>query len=117
MEETDCLLLTMTNDISLPGKLYEYLAARKPVIALSPKGGEVDQFMQRTHAGWCVDYRDRSAIQSLLRRLYLQKMASGICEEVIADDETVRSFERPRLVAAYAQAIARLQSATRDPAV
>ena len=25
-EETDYLLLTMTNDISLPGKLFEYLA-------------------------------------------------------------------------------------------
>jgi glycosyltransferase involved in cell wall biosynthesis len=117
MEETDCLLLTMTNDISLPGKLYEYLAARKPVIALSPKGGEVDEFVRQTGVGWCVDYRDRSAIQSLLRQLYMQKVGSGLIEGGIAADETVRSFERPRLVAAYAQAIASLRSATGGPAV
>jgi hypothetical protein len=109
MEDTDCLLVTMTNDISLPGKLYEYLAARKPIIALSPAGGEVDRFIRETNAGWCVDFRDRAAIQSLLGRLSTQKADTGTCEQRIASDETVQRFARPHLVADYAEAIARPQ--------
>jgi hypothetical protein len=110
MEDTDCLLVTMTNDISLPGKLYEYLAAAKPIIALSPKGGEVDRFIQETGAGWCVDYRDKEGIQALLTPLCRQKLQSAPCERRIADPETVQRFARPRLVSDYAEAIERLKS-------
>jgi len=110
MEDTDCLLVTMTNDISLPGKLYEYMAARKPVIALSPKGGEVDRFIQETGAGWCVDYRDQEGIRSLLTQLCRQKSETGACEKQIADDETIQRFARPRLVSDYAEAMVRLRS-------
>ena len=110
MEDTDCLLVTMTNDISLPGKLYEYMAARKPVIALSPKGGEVDRFIEETGAGWCIDYRDKDGIQSLLTQLCRQKAETGVCEKRIADDETIQRFARPRLVSDYAEAMVRLQN-------
>src|SRR5262249_54858435 len=116
MEDTDCLLVTMTNDISLPGKLYEYVAARKPIIALSPKGGEVDRFIHETGAGWCVDYSDRSGMQALLTRLCQQKTESGHCDKRIADDKTVERFARPRLVSDYAEAMASLASPNRGPA-
>jgi glycosyltransferase involved in cell wall biosynthesis len=116
MEDTDCLLVTMTNDISLPGKLYEYLAAGKPIIALSPKGGEVDRFIQETGAGWCIDYRDSEGIQALLIRLCQQKMQSAPREQHIADAETIQRFARPRLVSDYAEAMVRLRSSDHRPA-
>jgi glycosyltransferase involved in cell wall biosynthesis len=108
MEETDCLLLTMTNNISLPGKLYEYLAARKPIIALSPIGGEVDTFLKATGAGWCVDYRDQDAIQRLLRDLCRQKHAQGELLYFGPGDNTVEQYARPHLVKKYASIISRL---------
>ena len=37
--ETDYLLLTMTNDISLPGKLFEYLALGKPILPSAARRG------------------------------------------------------------------------------
>jgi hypothetical protein len=109
MEDTDCLLVTMTNDISLPGKLYEYLAAGKSIIALSPKDGEVDRFIKETGAGWCIDYRDREGIQALLTRLCAQKMEGAPLEKRIADTETIQRFARPRLVSDYAEAMIRLR--------
>lgn len=108
MEETDCLLLTMTNNISLPGKLYEYLAARKPIIALSPKGGEVDTFLKETRAGWCVDYRNRAAIQRLLTELCRQKLAQNELLHLAPGEHTVDQYARPRLVKKYASIISHL---------
>jgi glycosyltransferase involved in cell wall biosynthesis len=115
MEDTDCLLVTMTNDISLPGKLYEYMAARKPIIALSPTGGEVDRFIQETGAGWCVDYRDRESIQRLLTRLAEEKTASGACQQRIANAETIQRFARPRLVSDYAESMVKLATPNGGP--
>jgi glycosyltransferase involved in cell wall biosynthesis len=110
MEETDCLLLTMTNNISLPGKLYEYLAARKPIIALSPKGGEVDTFLRETRAGWCVDYRDQAAIQKLLSDLCRQKVGHCELSDFAADESIINQYARPHLIKDYAAAILRLFS-------
>jgi hypothetical protein len=105
MQRTDCLLLTMTNEISLPGKLYEYLAARKPIIALTPAGSELDRFMRQAKAGWGVDHRDSESIKRLLAMLSEQKTGTGQVENRIADDLFVQSYERPRLVRRYAQAM------------
>lgn len=108
MEDTDCLLLTMTNDISLPGKLYEYLAAHKPIIALSPTGGEVDNFLRQTGAGWCVDYRDREGIQKLLINLCREKVEHGTLSGFAPDESTVEKYARPNLIKEYASIISRL---------
>jgi hypothetical protein len=67
-EETDYLLLTMTNDISLPGKLFEYLAMGKPILALTPAHGEVARIVGETRAGWHEDAADRAAVQAMIGR-------------------------------------------------
>jgi len=51
IEETDYLLLTMTDAISIPGKLHEYLAAGKPIIAFAAPGGEVWSFFRGDAGG------------------------------------------------------------------
>ena len=48
MEETDYLLLTMTNDISVPGKLFEYMASGKPVLAIAAADSEVGQILRES---------------------------------------------------------------------
>ena len=46
MEESDFLLLTMTDEVTLPGKFFEYMATGKPILAVSPPGGEVDRILR-----------------------------------------------------------------------
>ena len=103
MEETDYLLLTMTNDFSLPGKLFEYLATGKPVLALSPPGGEVARLLEETGAGWCVDHTDQPAIQAMLERAHQARMAGRIPVEL--DRAAVQRYERPRLAERLAERI------------
>ncbi len=97
--ETDYLLLTMTNDISLPGKLFEYLAMGKPILALSRANGEVNKILQTTRTGFCVDFGDTTAIQVMLEK------AAGLAEDpswFSPDRDAIQYYERPALTRAYA---------------
>jgi glycosyltransferase involved in cell wall biosynthesis len=106
MERTDLLLLTMTNDISLPGKLFEYMATGKPILALTPQGSEVHRILQETGAGWCVDPGDTAKIQAMLARAY-DSVRAGV--KIVAEDRAmVRRYERPRLAAEYGKLIGEL---------
>jgi glycosyltransferase involved in cell wall biosynthesis len=98
MQDADYLLLTMTNDFSLPGTLFEYIATGIPVIALSPKGGEVDRLLQETQAGFCVPHDDPQAIQALL-----QQLVAGQSQPLRPDVDAVRRYERPRIAADFAK--------------
>jgi len=106
MEETDYLLLTMTNDISLPGKLFEYMATGKPILALSPPGGEVDRILRETRAGWCVPHDDPAAIRTMIAQACELARAGKV--PPTPNWEAIRSYERPKLTAAYGRAIYRL---------
>jgi glycosyltransferase involved in cell wall biosynthesis len=66
MEDTDYLLVTMTDPISIPGKLLEYLAANKPILAIASPGSEVDRLMRETKAGWCADFQKPDDMERVL---------------------------------------------------
>src|SRR4051794_18402421 len=103
MEETDFLLLTMTNEISLPGKLFEYLATGKPILAITKKGSEVARILTETGGGWRAGPDDRAAIQAMLHRAF-DSTSTGT-DWFRRDPDAVRRYERPRLAAAYASRI------------
>lgn len=94
--ETDYLLLTMINDFSLPGKMFEYLALRKPILALSPPGGEVDRLIQETQSGWCVPHDDPAAIARMLTDAW-QRLQQPHPPSFLPDVEAIRGYERARL--------------------
>lgn len=100
MEETDFLLLTMTNDYSLPGKLFEYMATGKPILAISPPHGEVARILRETGAGWCASPDHPAEIQAMLRRAWEAAQAGS--GGPAANREAVRRYERPRLAAELA---------------
>ena len=93
--ECDYLLLTMTNDFSLPGKLFEYLALGRPVLALSPSGGEVDRLLAATRGGWCTPHDDGAAVERLLLNAWARLQDGPAPFE--PDWEEIRRYERPRL--------------------
>jgi glycosyltransferase involved in cell wall biosynthesis len=99
MEDTDYLLLTMTNDISVPGKLFEYMASGKPILAIAAPGSEVDQILRETGAGMCAPPGDPRALQAMLQRAFEAWQAGAAGGN--SDRDAVRRYERPRLVAEY----------------
>lgn len=102
IEETDVLLLTMTDRISLPGKLFEYLASGKPILAITPDDSEVARILRETKAGWTAPPDDPASIRTAL----LKAISFSRGETPFAPDrEAIRRYERPALTREYAGAL------------
>lgn len=108
MEESDFLLLTMTDASCITGKFFDYIGTCKPMLALTPPSGEVQRMLEETGAGWWADYRDPGAIRNLLIRA-LDAVLSGV---VPATPRKVADrFARPKLAAELSGLIEALNSA------
>jgi glycosyltransferase involved in cell wall biosynthesis len=103
MEDTDYLLLTMTNDISVPGKLFEYMATGKPILAITAAGNEVDCILRETSAGLTAPPDDPEAIRRMLMRAF-EAWRDGK-KLVERSGGQVRRYERPRLAEEYGRLI------------
>ena len=101
MEETDILLLPSHDLYAIPGKLFEYLATGKPILALCDPSSDVADIMRQTSAGWCVDPSDFSALRRTLEEIHLSH--GKVTKE--PNWEAIVRYSRPNLVASYAQTI------------
>ncbi len=113
MEETDFLLLTMTDPACITGKFYDYIATGKPILALTPKGGEVQRMLADTSAGWWADYLDKAAIRELLIRAH--DAAIGGTAPTTPRSAAAR-FARPELAAELSRHISELTNPQLSPA-
>lgn len=101
MEETDYLLLTMHDPTATTGKIYEYLATGKPILAFSPEGGEVARTLAETGAGCCLDPSDSPGNPARLEAV----LGGGRTGSFHPDLAAIRRYERPRLIAEFAAAL------------
>lgn len=69
----DALLLMVPDgangDTILCGKLFEYLAARRPILVIGPEGGECERVVRECEAGICAGFAVEQVIGGL-RELY-----------------------------------------------
>ncbi|UPL50512.1 glycosyltransferase family 4 protein [Hymenobacter sublimis] len=56
----------------LPGKVFEYLAARKPILCVGPSGSDADTLLQECGAGPALPYTDYAAMLARLETLVAQ---------------------------------------------
>lgn len=54
----------------LTGKLFEYLTAKRPILALGPKNGDLSVILENTKAGEVFNYEDKLALKNKILVLY-----------------------------------------------
>ena len=56
-EDTKCII---------PGKLFEYMVSGRPIIALGPKGSDVEQLLNETNTGRYFSYTDYKRLRETI---------------------------------------------------
>ena len=82
---SDVLWFMINNDRQSPGKLYEYLGTKKPILACVPEGF-IRQTIRETDGGVIVDPTDVEAIARAIHSLYdrfLQKSLPSPKDDVV----------------------------------
>ncbi|MCB7480398.1 glycosyltransferase family 4 protein [Christiangramia sediminis] len=54
----------------IPGKIFEYLAANKPILAIGPKNWDAEKIISKTNAGKVFSYADASEIKHHIESLF-----------------------------------------------
>ncbi|WP_317191385.1 glycosyltransferase family 4 protein [Hymenobacter guriensis] len=63
----------VTNNLAiLPGKVFEYLAAKKPILCVGPLGSDADTLLTECGAGRALPYDDYAGMLARLERLATQ---------------------------------------------
>lgn len=68
LEEADYLLLIVHHAPALGGKIFEYLATGKPILAISPEHGEVARLIHETGSGMCAYPSTPGSIEAMLTK-------------------------------------------------
>ncbi len=81
-------------DHCLPTKGFEYLAARKPILALAPVKGEIAELIRNCNAGEVVPPTDVDAIEKAIYSMY-KAHKNGMLDRDM-DISVIQTFERKR---------------------
>lgn len=73
-QQSRVLLLIEINDPKtkgiIPGKLFEYLQSKRPILAIGPEGWDVCQILEKTRSGKCFEYSGKEKIKEKLWQMF-----------------------------------------------
>jgi len=98
LAKADLLLLLQASEDTtslVPAKLYEYLRALRPVLALVLPGA-TSEVLALTGGGWLANPRDAGELETALAAIY-RRWADGTLREHHANLDVLRRFDRRNL--------------------
>lgn len=107
MLDSSLLLLPVNKAVNakgrLPGKIYEYLRVRKPILSLGPKDSDVESILKSTGAGINCEYEDYDKIWDYVTDTFNNK------EKNTYSDVTIfTSRNQTKVLAGYLDDITRI---------
>lgn len=81
-KKAQVLLLLIPNVVNnkgiLTGKLFEYLTAKRPILAIGPEDGDLATILKETNAGAISDFNNSVKLKAEILQLYQQYKTGGL---------------------------------------
>lgn len=112
IQESSQVLLLLVNNAPnakgiLTGKLYEYLASGRPILAIGPEDGDAAQVIKETNAGVTVDFGDKEKIKQAVKELYHKYLEQNLPSNT---SQEIEKYSRKALAGEYVKLLERVNS-------
>ncbi len=106
IQQQSQVLLLLINDtpnakVILPGKFFEYMAARRPILCIGPRDGDAAEVILETNAGYVSEKDDKESIRKAINELY-SRFRTG---KNIVDSKGIVRFSRESLTGRMAECL------------
>jgi glycosyltransferase involved in cell wall biosynthesis len=100
------VLLLLVNNVPsakgiITGKIFEYLMAKRPILAIAPSDGDLAEILMQTNAGVVVDFEDKIKLKKNILALYAQFKA----RDLKVNSKSIAQFHRKELTKKIADII------------
>jgi len=77
----------------VPGKVFEYLAAQRPILCIGPEGSSIDRILQDSQAGESIAFDDKDGLKQSLHQAFTQWQSGAMprTKEVLIEPYTRRA--------------------------
>ncbi|NQU84416.1 MAG: glycosyltransferase family 4 protein [Mariniphaga sp.] len=97
MQQASVLLFIVPNVVGnsgiITGKLFDYLAAQRPILAIGPVDGDASQILLKSVAGKMINPDNKFALKKKIELLY-QLWRDDLLQEKIPEKRAINQFER-----------------------
>ena len=97
LQQASVLYLPLNNTPNaagiLTGKVFEYFAAQKPILAIGPENGDLGNILKETGTGNTINFGDQTRLITMLREQFL-KFERG---ELLISNQGIKSYTRKNL--------------------
>ena len=96
-KKSQVLLLIVNNVPSakgiITGKIFEYLMAKRPILAIAPSNGDVSEIINETNSGVVIDFGDKVALKKAMLGYYAKFKLGNLTVE----SKNIAQFHRKEL--------------------
>ena len=86
----------------LTGKIFEYMASGRPILAIGPKDGDTAIILEKTNSGLIVDFEDKERMKNIIIDLFNKFKENQL---ITKKNEMVEKYSRRALAKEYVQLI------------
>jgi glycosyltransferase involved in cell wall biosynthesis len=101
----DALLLVVDecdeSDEVVPGKVYEYIGSRRPVLAVAPEQSAIADLIRETRGGYVAHQSNVGGIAAAFRTLYRDHISGS--QSLVPDELAINRYERRNITGELAR--------------